>query len=147
MSLIRRNQSTSLPAFPSGQQALNRTFSEGLGRVFDALEGLGYWNPPVEIYETDDHLAFIAELPGFDKDQINITVENGQLILSGERTVDENRTYHRNERWYGKFERAFQLPSSVDPDKVEGNLRSGILTITIPKREDARPRQIPVSAQ
>jgi HSP20 family protein len=104
------------------------------------------WAPPVEIYENEGELVFVAELPGFKRGEIEISVENGQLSLAGERRFEEqgSRNYHRNERWYGRFERAFQLPVSVDPEKIAANLKNGLLVISVPKREEAKPRQIEV---
>ncbi len=105
------------------------------------------WGPPLEIYETGDELVIVAELPGIEQKDINISYNNGQLIIFGERKVDEarGRSYHRNERWYGKFERSFQLPGPYNPEKIEAKLNSGILTVKLPKKETAKARQIPVS--
>ena len=91
-------------------------------------------------YETENQLVIQAELPGFEKDEIHVSFENGQLSLSGERQAEESkdRTYHRNERWYGRFERTFQLSSVFDPGKIKASLKDGVLTLTLPKREEAK---------
>ena len=104
------------------------------------------WSPPVEIYEADEKLVFLLELPGFEKDQVSISFESGQLTFSGERKAgdQEGRNYHRNERWYGRFERSFQLPVSADAEKITANLHNGLLKVVIPKKEEAKARQISV---
>jgi HSP20 family protein len=144
-NLMKREPSSALPTFQGLQSAINRMFDE----VTDGLNGVGTrtWGPPLDIYETDDQLVILAELPGFKRDEIDISFGDGQLTLSGERrTEDEKgRTYHRNERWYGRFERSFMIPSAYDAEKISAKLRDGILTVSLPKREGARPRQIPVS--
>lgn len=147
MYLTRRNATTSLPTMQHLQTAMNRLFED----AFDDAFGSGRqrtmtWAPPVEIYDTKQELILLLELPGFEKDQVNISYENGQLTFSGERQAEEraDRNYHRNERWYGHFERSFQLPVSVDFEKISANLHNGVLKVTIPKKEEAKARQIPV---
>ena len=147
MYLTRKNASTSLPTMQHLQTAMNRLFED----TFDDAFGSGRqrtmnWAPPVEIFETEEQLVFQLELPGFEKDQVSISYEHGQLTFSGERKDDAqpDRNYHRNERWYGRFERSFQLPISVDFDKISANLQHGILKVAIPKKEEAKARQIPV---
>lgn len=147
MNLVRRNQMFPLPAFQPIQQAMNSIFGRDVDRVFDTYEGLGIWTPPVEIYEASDNVVLVAELPGFEKDEVDISIQDNQLTLSGERKAPEGRDYHRSERWYGRFERSLALPNSVDPDGVKARLQNGILTVTLPKREEARPRQIPVTVK
>jgi len=145
MYLFRRDPSFSLPTFQRLQREMNRVFDESMGD-FDAGT-TRTWGPPLEIYETDEELFVVAELPGLEQKEIDISFDNGLLILSGERGAEEEegRTYHRNERWYGKFERSFQLPTAYDPNRITAKLRDGILTVKIPKSETAKPRQIPVS--
>ncbi len=106
------------------------------------------WMPPVDIQETDDAYRLTAELPGLTKDDINITLENNVLRLAGERKFEKDVTqegYHRVERTYGTFARAFTLPSQVSHDKVEAAFENGLLTITVPKAEQAKPRKIAIS--
>lgn len=131
---------------------LDRFFNESVNRFFGNFGeevSSRTWNPPVDIYEEGDNILIHAELPGFEKNDVNINVENGRLSISGERTFqseNESRDYHRMERWYGKFHRTFQLPNTVDLDSIDATLKNGILTISIPKREEAKPRQIKVKA-
>lgn len=145
----RRDASTSLPTLQNMQTAVNRMFDDAFDDAFGAgRQRTMTWAPPVEIYENEQELVFLLELPGFQKDQINISFENGQLTFSGERKPDDQggRNYHRNERWYGRFERSFQLPVSVDSEKISANLNQGLLTVHIPKKEEAKARQITVKA-
>jgi len=146
MYLTRRNPSFSLPTFQGLQREMNRLFSQA-SEDFDGSLKDRTWAPPVEIYETEEELVILAELPGLAKKDIGISFDNGQLTLSGERKTsqEDGRSYHRNERWYGKFERTFQLPVSYDPNKIKAELRNGILTVQLPKKEEAKPRQIAIS--
>jgi len=102
--------------------------------------------PAVVVYETKDEYVFQAELPGWTRDQISIDFENQTLTLSGQRDLwqDEGRQYHRVEGFYGQFTRSFTVPGVVNFDQVEAQLKDGILTIHLPKREEAKPRQIEV---
>jgi len=104
--------------------------------------------PPVDIYETDSHEVVIkAELPDMKKEDIRVTFENGVLTLSGERKQEDsvNRDhFQRVERRYGAFSRSFTLPSSVDATAIGASYKDGVLTIRLPRREEAKPKQIAV---
>lgn len=105
------------------------------------------WVPPVDVRETDSSYVFAAELPGLTKDDVEITLEDNLLTLSGEREVvekSETETYHRIERSQGKFSRSFSLPSQVDSTKVAATFQDGVLTIEVPKSEQAKPRRIEI---
>jgi HSP20 family protein len=105
------------------------------------------WTPPVDIQETDDAYRIHAELPGMTKDDIQITLENNVLRLSGERKFEKDtkrENYHRIERTYGAFSRSFALPTQVSPDKVEAKFENGVLSIAVPKAEQAKPRRISI---
>lgn len=105
------------------------------------------WMPPVDIQETADAYRLVAELPGLTKEDINITLENNVLRLSGERKFEKDIKkdgYQRVERTYGTFARAFTLPSQVNHDKVEASFENGLLTISVPKAEQAKPRKITI---
>jgi HSP20 family protein len=105
------------------------------------------WTPPVDIQETDDAYRIHAELPGMTKDDIQITLENNVLRLSGERKLEKDvkkENYHRIERTYGAFSRSFALPTQVSPDKVEAKFENGVLSIVVPKAEQAKPRRIAI---
>ena len=106
------------------------------------------WLPPVDIQETDDAYRLSAELPGLTKDDINITLENNVLRLTGERKLEKDvkkESYQRIERTYGSFARSFSLPHQVNGDKVEAAFKDGVLTITVPKADQAKPRKISIS--
>jgi HSP20 family protein len=105
------------------------------------------WMPPVDIQETEEGYRLTAELPGLTRDDINITLENNVLRLSGERKFEKDvkkESYHRIERAYGNFQRSFSLPHQVNGDKVEAAFKDGVLTISVPKAEQARPRKITI---
>jgi HSP20 family protein len=148
MYRVVRNPGISLPAVQNIQSAVNRMFDSALDEFLgsDRTQTTA-WTPPVEIYETAGELVFVVELPGLEKEEVSISFENGFLNISGERKQPEakDRTYHRGERWYGRFERAFQLPVAADGEKIQAKLEKGVLHISIPKREEAKTRQIPVT--
>ena len=126
---------------------------ERLNRMFDAaVTGApvtgGSWVPSVDIYETTNQDVVVkVELPEMKRDDIKVTFENNLLTVEGERkiepAVDRDR-YHRLERGYGAFRRSFRLPGTIDAGRVEATYQDGVLSITMPRREESRPRQIPV---
>ena len=108
---------------------------------------MGRWNPVVDIYDNDDSVVIKAELPGIEKEDIEIDVKDRVLTLKGERSSEnevKDDNYYRRERCFGKFERAFTLPADVDPDKIKADYKDGVLKIDIPKPEEKKPRQITV---
>lgn len=124
-----------------------------LNRMFDQVwrdpvrQG---WVPPVDVYEDASHRVVIrAELPEMKREDIKVTVENDTLTLSGERKAPELREggFLRRERVYGEFSRSFTLPATLDPSKVSASYQDGVLTITLPPREDASPKQIQIEAK
>ena len=103
--------------------------------------------PAVDIRETADALSLLAELPGLTKDDIQITLENNVLTLSGERKFEKDtkeENYHRMERAYGTFTRSFTLPANVQTDKVDADFKDGVLTISLPKSDQSKPRKIAI---
>jgi HSP20 family protein len=129
---------------------------EPLYRLFDTFFGEPQseevanrnWVPPVDIQESEEGYRLHVELPGLTKDDINITLENNVLRLTGERKFEKDvkkESYHRIERAYGTFARAFALPQQVNAEKVQAAFENGILTITVPKAEAAKPRKIAIS--
>jgi HSP20 family protein len=113
----------------------------------DEAPSLAAWAPPVDITETPDQLVFQVELPGFSQEDLSLRAENGVLTLEGERKFEkesEKKAYHRVERAYGRFVRAFSLPVNVDPEKINATLVDGLLTVELPKREEAKPKSIPI---
>ena len=143
MQLVRFNPFTELTGI---DRLFNDTFDrffEDTGRRLTSKT----WSPSVDVSETETEIIFTAELPGFEKGEIDISVNEGRLSISGERpfTEEKDTKRHRVERWYGKFYRSFLLPKSADAEKISANLKNGVLTVTLPKKEEAKPRQIPVS--
>ena len=134
--------------FAQMQDRLNRAFSEAYGRSDEGLLSSGAWLPPVDIYQNGEHeLVLKAELPDMKREDIQVVFENNTLTIKGERKF-ENKSdkggYHRLERGYGQFERSFALPETVDPEHVHAAYKDGTLTVTLPKKEVAKPRQIKV---
>ena len=110
-------------------------------------DSLSDWNPMVDIYDKDDHIVLQAELPGVDKEHIEIDVKDRVLTLKGERFLDntvEEDNYFRRERSFGKFERRFVLPLSVKTEEIKAAYKDGLLKVEIPKPVDAKPKQITV---
>jgi HSP20 family protein len=114
----------------------------------DIKEGL--WQPAVDIYETADSIVIKAELPDVDQKDIEVRIEDGTLILKGERKHEDEvkkENYHRIERYFGSFQRSFSLPTTVDQDRVAASCEKGVLTITLPKREETKPKQINIQVK
>jgi HSP20 family protein len=114
----------------------------------EALTTSGTWLPPVDIYKNGEHEVVLkAELPDMTREDIDITVDNGTLTIKGEKKLSSevrDDQVHRIERQYGTFSRSFSLPQTVDTTKVAAEYRNGVLTVRLPLREEARPRQIKV---
>ena len=134
------------------QERMNRLFDEsfrGVGRGADDEWALGgSWAPAVDIYRQDGNIVLKAELPGMDPKDVDIRVENNVLTLRGERKFDDNvqkENYHRVERAYGTFTRSFTLPNVVDTGSIKAEYRDGVLRLTLPTKEEAKPRQISIS--
>jgi HSP20 family protein len=108
----------------------------------------GSWTPAVDIFENDNHdLVLKAELPGMGREDIEVSVENSTLVLKGAKKFEaevKDDQYRRIERSYGTFHRSFNLPNTVDAARVSAEFKNGVLTVTLPFREDARPRTINV---
>jgi HSP20 family protein len=130
------------------QDRVNRLFNESHGRYQDDVMTRGAWVPPVDIYENGQHeLVLKVELPAMTREEIDVTVEDHTLTLSGEKKVDrevKEEHYHRVERTYGAFSRSFSLPPTVDVTKVSADYRDGVLTVRLPLREEAKPKHIKV---
>ena len=118
-------------------------------RGFNTAMSTTSWNPSVDIFETDNDVVVKAELPGMDPKSIDVRLENNVLLLKGERhfekeTKEEN--YHRIEREYGSFSRAFSLPMAVKEDKITAEYKDGILRVVLPKKEEVKPKTIKIEA-
>jgi len=132
------------------QGRVNRLFNEMLGPWPYGPEGGAInsaWLPPVDVFEDKEGIRLTAELPGVKADDVKISLENQTLTLRGEKKQIAEETVekvHRYERSYGSFERTFTLPSTVDSERIQATFEDGILTVTLPKVEKAKPREIPV---
>ena len=132
------------------QNQLNRLF-EPFARFAGTDEDLvsGTWAPPVDVAETQEKILVRAEVPGMRQQDIQIEFENGLLTIRGERKLEKSEgvTWHRVERIYGSFSRSFTLPRTVDPERITASYREGVLEIEVPKREEAKPKQIRIAVQ
>lgn len=132
---------------------VSRLFDEAFNDFVAPVSGgeetrTGSWMPAVDIRETADSLVFQAELPGMTKDEVELTLEKNTLTLQGERKFerDEQReSYHRIERGYGTFTRTFALPANVRTEDVKASFVNGVLTIELPKVEEAKPHRVEIS--
>jgi HSP20 family protein len=134
--------------------------SRGLSKLLDeAFQGWPFgaegstvtsaWLPTTDIFEDDKVVKIVAEIPGVRSEDVKISLENNVLTIRGEKrqeAEERNERVHRFERSYGTFERTFALPSTIDPDQIQASYQDGVLTVTLPKVEKARPREIPVQA-
>ncbi len=131
-------------------------FHNEMGQMFNDLfaspneptdETENRWNPSVDIAETDNGFEVRAELPGVKQEDVNVSVRDNVLTLRGEKRqeeTDEGKDYRRVERHYGSFQRAFTLPPNVDADAITAAYRDGVLTLIVPKAEEAKPKEIPI---
>ena len=129
--------------FPTGL----RLFQDAVNRLFSEPVAARPWAPPVDILETETELILKADLPDVDLKDVNIEMEHGTLTLRGERKFekeDQSKGYHRIERSYGQFVRCFGIPDTVDTEKVKADYKNGVLTVTLPKKEIAKPKTIRV---
>ena len=110
----------------------------------------GAWSPSVDVYQTEDKIVVKADVPGLEKKDFDIAVVNNHLTIKGERKHEnevKDEDYHRIERVYGTFERSFGLPATVDTEKIEAKYKDGVLEVTLPKKEEAKPKQIAVKVK
>lgn len=123
-------------------------FDEPFSRIFGEGQNAKPWTPPVDIHETDHELVLKADVPDVKPENIEVNFENGTLTLKGKREFEkkeEGKGYHRIERNYGTFVRAFSLPETIDPEKLTAGYKDGVLTISIGKKEIAKPRSVKVN--
>jgi len=143
MSTLRFAPFSDLETLPTGL----RMFQDSVSRLFAEPNGRP-WVPPVDIKETENELIFKADIPDVELKDIDVRMENGTITIRGERKFEgarENGGWHRVERSYGTFERVFTLPETVDPEAVKADYKDGTLTLTLPKKEIAKPRQIKIA--
>jgi len=124
-----------------------RLFQDAVTRLFSEPVTTRPWAPSVDIKETENELVLKADLPDIDMKDVDIQIEHDTLTLRGERKfekADKGQGYHRIERSYGQFVRCFSLPETVDTEKVKAGYQKGVLTVTLPKKEVAKPRSVKV---
>ena len=133
------------------QGELNRLFGRTYGTAEDgggaSALAAGTWAPAVDVYEDKDKVQLQVELPGVEPEQVDVSVEDSTLAIRGERSFSrelDQEQFRRVERRYGSFARAFTLPSTADPDRVRANFDKGVLTVEVPKKEEAKPRRIEI---
>ncbi len=138
------------PDFKNLQSQLSRIFEPFARMATDEDLATGTWVPPVDVAETQEKILVRAEVPGMKQDDIAIEFENGVLTIKGERKLEKNGdgvTWHRVERTYGNFVRSFTLPRTVDPERIGATYRDGVLEIEVPKKEEAKPKQIRIAVK
>ncbi len=147
MELVRWRPRRSLPTpqdeFDRAFDRLLRTWWSPFSFPFSDLD----WNPSVDVAETDSEIIVKADVPGVSKDDIDVTVDNNQLIISGEKKHEEEekgKNYYHMERRYGSFRRVFALPSTADTDNVKASYENGVLTVSIPKTEVAKGKKVKI---
>ena len=133
------------------QDEVNRLFSSNLSGAFsDQGIARGAWAPSVDIYENKDQIVLEAELPGMNREDFDLSIENNVLTLRGERRFekrDESDNYHRVERSYGSFTRSFTLPQTISPENVTAEYKNGVLRVLLQKREEIKARRIEIAGE
>ena len=148
MSIVRYDPFRDLRTL---QEEVNRLFTGSMPRTFDD-EGIarGAWSPSVDIYENKDQIVLEAELPGMKRVDFDLSIENNVITLRRQRQFekkDESDNYHRVERAYGSFLRSFTLPNTVSAEGATADYRNGVLRVTLPKREEIKPKKITVAVK
>ena len=159
MKLARRERQSALSPFRRGgsspfselsriRNQINQLFEDPFSLTAPPTGFFEGWSPTVDIYEDKDKITVTAELPGMKKENIDVSLHGNALTVSGERKEEEEERRegenYRSERYFGRFQRTITLPTPVDPNKIQASYRDGVLTITCPKSEEAKPKQIQV---
>ena len=156
MSLIRWNTAHELDRWPSDffgiQREINRAFDNFVRGGVQADESFmtSYWTPAVDIAEQENEYTVKMELPGVNKEDVKINLESNILTIKGEKKQEKeekDKNLHRVERSYGSFQRSFTLPTTVKSDKIDAVFKDGVLSISLPKAEEAKPKQIEVKVK
>ncbi|MBM3881702.1 MAG: Hsp20/alpha crystallin family protein [Verrucomicrobia bacterium] len=153
MKLMRFNQPDLWAVSPiermsSLRDQINRLFEAPFGELARAGEFFNGWAPALDLREDKENLVASIELPGLKKEQIDVSVHDGVLSVAGERadeSSNQEATCYRTERFYGRFHRTLTLPKPVKVDAIKATYKDGILTVTLPKTEEAKPKQITVN--
>jgi HSP20 family protein len=143
MPIVKYSPFIETDEFPNGL----RLFQDTVNRLLSDQTSTRPWAPSVDIFETENELVLKADVPGVELKDIDIQLENGTLTLKGERKFEKdekNKGFHRMERSYGSFVRYFTVPDTVDAEHVRADFSNGVLTVTLPKKEIAKPKSIKV---
>jgi HSP20 family protein len=125
-----------------------RSARKSTAKSDDKTFEVGDWMPVVDIDETEDAFVVKAELPGVEKDDVSVNIDNGVLTIKGEKKIEtEDKKRHRVECAYGSFVRSFTLPQEIKAEKIEAEYKNGVLNLTIPKSEEVKPKQIEVKVK
>ena len=127
-----------------------RVFEDAFTRLFNEPQSNRPWTPAVDIYETENDLVVKADLPEVELKDIDVRVENQTLTIAGERKFEKQENvagYHRIERSYGNFTRSFAVPNSFDTEKISASFSNGVLSVSLPKKEAAKPRQVKIEVK
>jgi HSP20 family protein len=147
MTFIRR-----LPGRPflNFRGDMERLFEEIFGNELENTESFGNVKPLVNIEESDNEFVVTAELAGMDKDDVKISFQDGTISISGEKKAEKelnDGNFHRYERKYGSFCRTFSMPNSIQPDKIDASFKNGVLTVALPKAEEAKTKEIKIQVK
>ena len=129
------------------QHGINKLFADAVDTSGSGTQTLSAWTPAVDIYEDETGFLIKCDLPEIGRDDLKVSLDNNVLSLSGERKIeheDKRDGYHRLERSYGQFYRSFTLPANVNPEGIAAEFRDGVLRLTVPKKEEAKPKQIQI---
>ena len=151
MNIIRyQNQglsdlSQAFDRFAVLRDEMDRLFDRSFGPVLRTTGSLSRWAPALDVYQDKDQFTVVAELPGLKKEEIELSLHDGVITISGERKQEKTDAQaHRTERFYGRFHRSVTLPANVDGNKVKATYQEGVLKVVLPKAEEAKPKQIEV---
>jgi len=145
MAIIRWRPIGEIDSF---KREMDRMFDDFFRPSSELSESSLSWYPSVDVKETKDEFVISAEVPGMSKDDIKINISDNTLTIKGEKKEEkkeENHNYHRIERRFGTFQRSFTLPTQIEEKKVKASYKDGILTISMPKKEEAKPKEIPIT--
>ena len=146
MALVRWDPSREVDSL---QSEMNRVFDAFLGMPAGNGRAVRRWVPAMDLVESDDHLVLRADLPGLERDDVEIEIKDGVLTLSGERNAEHEEKadgFYRVERAYGSFSRSVTLPESIEPDRVSAEFANGVLEVRIPKPEERKPHRVEIGA-
>jgi HSP20 family protein len=132
------------------QRSINQLFDDSVGKSGRDGIALSTWTPAVDVYEDENSFLIKAELPEVNKDDVKVNLHDNMLSISGERRFENEQKrdgYHRVERSYGEFYRSFALPPNVNTDAINAQFKDGVLRLTLPKKEEAKPKQISVNVE